>query len=222
MQKVIILLFYLAFLTIGQQAQAFNSGQGDTLTFNINDTFAFRGDEVVLEVYTSNFDSIAGLQFSYQFDPNLLEFVRIEDVQSALGLGAQNFGLNLSSRGQILFSFFNAINGGSELPDGSLIFSIRLKVIGEPGALCPVNIGGIPIIVQAINGDNEEVPVCLQNATLDIIDLNEFEIFHRSCIRTQSDTNGSISFEPYGGTGPYTIQYNHIDTPSFSGTSSIL
>jgi hypothetical protein len=190
---------------------------GDTLTFYYEDTAVLGGDDVVMVLHTRNFEGIAGLQFTVQFDPNLLEFEDIEGTNPALGLSMGSFGLNFTSRGQVLFSFFNAISGGVTLPDDSSVFSLRFKVIGEPGRLCPVNIGDIPLFVQAVNGNNELIPVCLDNGLIEIREPAGFTVYHRSCRSQNTAPTGSITFEAWGGMSPYNIQYTYVDSPMLAG-----
>ena len=90
-------------------------------TMECTDTFTY-------EVRVNNFTNLKGLQFSINFDKNLLDAVFVSDLNGAFS----SFNINTASapNGQISFSW-----GGPSpitLPNGELMFKINLFQYSSP------------------------------------------------------------------------------------------
>ncbi|TAK49445.1 MAG: T9SS type A sorting domain-containing protein [Saprospiraceae bacterium] len=97
---------------------------GETLTLRVNDAFLQPGKEQHIDFTASNFHQIIGYQFTLNFDPGALEFVRVEtgDLPS---LTEANFGFRFVEDGALTTSWndFSA----HDLPENAVLFSLVFK-----------------------------------------------------------------------------------------------
>ncbi|TNE61585.1 MAG: T9SS type A sorting domain-containing protein [Bacteroidetes bacterium] len=92
---------------------------------------ANNGDIVTVPVTVSNFDSIVAAQFVVQWDSTVLRFLTVL-AYNLPNMTNEDFGLDETSGGILRFAWEapSTVNGHS-VNDGSLIFLIKYKVIGE-------------------------------------------------------------------------------------------
>ncbi len=79
------------------------------------------GQEFCVDVTTENFDSIVGGTLYMCWDPTVLEFQKVDNVISTTWL----FGESLVDNGALIPNFLEPdFNGGTSLPDGTVLFSM--------------------------------------------------------------------------------------------------
>ena len=125
-------------------------GQGpEGFTLELSDTSGELGDVVCVDVTTSNFDNILGMQFSIDYDSTALNYVGVE------GINLPDFfdsNVGNPSAGVLTLSWFSAsdlVNGAS-VPDGTAIFQICFDVIGDVGVY-PIEFTGKPSPIEVID-----------------------------------------------------------------------
>jgi gliding motility-associated-like protein len=114
-----------------------------TSIINIGNTNASSGSSICIPVTAKDFDAIASMQFSLQWDANVLEFT-----------GTQNFGLpDLSSasfnttganNGNISVTWFNQAGTGLTLQDNDTIFVLCYNVKGSSGSSTAITFTDTP------------------------------------------------------------------------------
>lgn len=136
-------------------------------TFVVGSVSAQAGGSVCVPLRVNNFDDIAGLEFTLEYDPNILEFDELQDF-GLDGLNASSFGVpgqGANQPGAIKASWFDQTGNGANLPDGSTIFSACFNVIGSGNTI--VGISNSELLEVTDNSDNQ-IPVVLQSGTVSI------------------------------------------------------
>lgn len=94
----------------------------ETLTFKTQNKTLIPGEEITLDFEPSKDENLLGFQFTFQFDPQLLEFV---DLGENEWFGLENFGLAFLNEGIITASWDNAAR--KSLEGGELKFAMTFR-----------------------------------------------------------------------------------------------
>lgn len=93
---------------------------------------AVPGTVVNLPVTVSDFDSVIGVQFVLEWDPQVISFLAVLNFNLPL-MKSEDFGLLEVSNGRLRFAWNTPnVNNGVTLADGSAIFLIKFSVVGQP------------------------------------------------------------------------------------------
>jgi uncharacterized repeat protein (TIGR01451 family) len=93
-------------------------------------TLLNKGENFIMPIKTFSSETIEGIQFTFEFDPDHLEYSGI--VNSMLTLGEENVGIKYSGKGKITFTWNDT--KGIRLEEGAELFGIEFKV-RKPGSL---------------------------------------------------------------------------------------
>ncbi|MEM1320751.1 MAG: cohesin domain-containing protein [Bacteroidota bacterium] len=97
-----------------------------------NDTVP-TGDQVCIDVQACNFTDIVSAQYTMEFDPSVLRFDSVTNMNLAqLNDGA--FGATNASSGLITFSWLDSLGAGVTVPSGSIIYSMCFTAVGAGGS----------------------------------------------------------------------------------------
>ncbi|MBX2927398.1 MAG: BspA family leucine-rich repeat surface protein [Saprospiraceae bacterium] len=117
-----------------------------------------QGQQVCLDVTTSNFTDIVGMQFSINYNPALLQLVSVGNLGLPDLTLANNFGLpipggfgGLHPPGIITFAWTDPSISGVTLPDGTTIFQLCFNVIGSTDAT--VSFSDTPTLMEVVYAD---------------------------------------------------------------------
>ncbi|GJM35368.1 MAG: hypothetical protein DHS20C18_43690 [Saprospiraceae bacterium] len=143
--------------------------EGFTLTledFNNAQT----GDQICMGVTVNDFDEIIGMQFSINYDPNVLQFVSVGGFNLS-GLSEAQFGTptgtNMTVPGVITLAWVDNTLAGVTVPDGGEIFEICFNIIGS--TTTTVNITGSPTSIEVTDSDEQNVtPVNTESGTVNL------------------------------------------------------
>lgn len=165
-------------------------------------------DVVTMDFTVQDFSDIAAMQFSIDWDPSCLELetdgVVIPSPNPITGLTAGKFSDPVN--GCMIVLWDDATGGSITLPNGTIVFSLKFKVIGTLGTTCKVNIGskcsgGLEFLNLA--GDNIPLSTCSGdveikscNQQLAIVDIN---VDDSPCAEP---CTGAIEFSVTGGVNP--------------------
>lgn len=131
--------------------------------FMITKTEANTGETVNIEFRVDNFTNIISTQFSVNWDPTVLSFTSVKDLNTSVtGLSPSNFNVvDFIDEGKFTFTWFEAALNPISLPDGSLFFTVEFQVTGEPCDKSNVAITNDPLEIEV--AEENEVPVGLQS-----------------------------------------------------------
>ncbi|HQW11749.1 MAG TPA: gliding motility-associated C-terminal domain-containing protein [Saprospiraceae bacterium] len=175
--------------------------------FIASDHTAPTGSEITMDVSVQDFSEIISMGFSMDWDPTCLELVS----PSPIVIPTPNLVTGLSSG-----SFFSPQNGcmvvfwtdaalnGVTVPDATVIYSVKFKVLGT-GGVCKVNFGNkcMTSSPEILKLDNTTVPlqfcsgdVTIGTAQFGIVDVNKS---NASC---NASCDGQIEISVTGATAP--------------------
>ena len=114
----------------------------------VGDVSGEPGELVTVPVSVSNFATIAGYQFTMNWDASVLEYEGYSEGQNDVHVGETK-----ADQGQLMFSW-NDVNGGAvTLPDGSVAFNLKFRVKGEAGSSSAISIGSEVVAAEAYNDE---------------------------------------------------------------------
>ncbi len=128
-------------------------GTSGQLTFTVSSDSAFTGDQKCIDIKADGFRKINGFQYSHNFDPSKLQFVKIEKTNSADSLPSldlSSFNTTQAGQGRIMLAWLNPSGAGVNLPNGTTLYRICFNVIGSGGATDSVKITNIPLDAKAV------------------------------------------------------------------------
>lgn len=173
-------------------------------------------DHFCIDVKVNNYDSIEAFQFSVNFDPYMLRFDSLDNLNSEIGLDASAFGLQEQHRGIIRLTYFNPFNSFT-LDDSTILFSMCFTAVGKPGDLCPVNISNHPLDIEFIANEMILANVSDHDARVDIQGGSEFTLLLSACPTGFEDTTGVLSVSVFGGNPPYFAIWQHAFNSDYTG-----
>ncbi len=98
-----------------------------SVSIYIEDVQAEVAGTALADVRVGNFQDIAGVQFSINWDASQLSFVGIENMALGASLGG-NFNTNSSSEGKLGYIIADMSLTGFDLSDGDVLFTLRFNV----------------------------------------------------------------------------------------------
>lgn len=196
------LLLFSAFLFLFNTSWAQNCP--DSIGLTIIPVNVAKGDEICIDMAVDNFEGIETLQFSLGWNPTVLEFVRVEPINLRY-LRVSNFGDRDADKGLLRFTWYDedGINGET-LADGTVIFRLCFKAVGEPGDSTAIVISDIPLAFEASNVFGDDL--CLKNNNAN--NLINITLPSMLCVIANScsteGNSGTAKITVWGGQRPYT------------------
>ncbi len=111
------------------------------------------GNQVTADFLVYNFDDIATMQYTIQWDPLELQFVSVGDFSLPEMSDIANFGTTHVDNGQLTHAWWDPATLGISLPDCSSIF--RVNFISLNGQVPPITIANSPTPIEVTNGDGD-------------------------------------------------------------------
>lgn len=99
------------------------------------ETAAKTGDLVCVDFKAVGFDKLTSMQFSIQWDPTILEFVNVQELENLINLAPSSFGTpDMPSVGDgkltVSWSYVDPADPGVNLPDSTTLFQACFRAIG--------------------------------------------------------------------------------------------
>ena len=130
-----------------QITQPTQQDQSNTFSLYVNDQDVKSGEQVCLDVQTTHFNSIISMQYTLNWDPNLLQFTKLDNLNLA-DFNEGNFNLQRASKGQIISAWFDPNIQGITKADESTIYSLCFDVIGSSGSSSYIYFGSDPTVIE--------------------------------------------------------------------------
>ncbi len=139
-------------------------------TIKISSINGFPGDTVCVSFTVQDFEAINRMQYTVSWESTILQYVGVQNMNLP-GMGAFNFYPNQAqSLGVLGVEWEN--QPGVTRPDGTKIFDLCFKILGDPGDCTPISFTDFPypIDVQTDESNNTNVglngqpgAVCVEN-----------------------------------------------------------
>ncbi len=184
----------------------------------IEDTNAQTGDQICLDVTVQDFIDIIGMQFTINYDPAILQFVSIENL-NLVNLVNTNFGIpgdtNIEE-GTITLAWTDESLAGVTLPDGTAIFQICFEVIGEEST--EITFGNSPTQIEITDSDEMSVEFNGNNGIITIGEMPPVVVTDNVIdVTCFGDADGGILITNVQSEGNVTYQWS---TPNGFGNSA--
>lgn len=178
------------------------------LVFNIGQERGLPGDQVCVEVTAENFIDIAGFQFRLAFDPAVLQFDNVSNINPALPSSVAATGPPVQPAGEALLVYSDFTGAGANIPDGDIVFTACFTIIGNLGdlsTLINIDSGAEYTRVPSENGD------LIVNSGSVVVTDNPFLLtLTRENEPCAGINEGSITASALGGDDPYIFSIRRI------------
>lgn len=201
----------------------------DPITFSVDSGSGMEGDIVCVDFNVNNFDRVEGMQFSVNYNPNVLSIICSPDVSNS-PLDQTELFFNCTEDDGRIRTFWtdpNSVEGdGVSVPDGDLIFTLCFELVGDCGESSPVTISSIPLDIEvnqiSTDGISCENEVVIVEAGLIEIECSDLTINTSKCDASLAGDDGSLSFFIAGGSGSYTYSISPSGQSGSAGESEII
>ena len=122
------------------------------------------GELVCVDVKVEGFDELIGMQFSMNWDSSVLQFEEVIPTENLTNLNKSDFGTpdngNIGpGRLTVSWTFLDPIDLGESLADGTSIFQVCFRVIGDCEMSTPFEFNSNPTRIEAFNSLNDTVTI---------------------------------------------------------------
>ncbi len=121
-----------------------------TFTVTASDVVTTKGSEVCIEVKSSDFNQILTMQYSMNWDANVLKFKEVRNF-GLPGMSKTNFGTHLTEKGILTFSWYDPNLRGMTKNGETSFYEVCFDVTGEPGSKAQFTINSNPTVVEITN-----------------------------------------------------------------------
>lgn len=140
-------------------------------TLRLGSATAMSGDQICLPMRVTDFADVKGLEYDITWDPTLLQFVEIRNL-NLTELDPSDFNTTDASAGQIRKAWITSVPDGVSLPNNTAIYELCYNVIGSSGNTANISISNVvsdPTIITRngqvnIQGGVEGLAFIIDNA----------------------------------------------------------
>ena len=103
----------------------------NALSLDLPEVIALPGENICLPITATDFNDIVSMQFTVQYDPNVLVFTGVANENPVIP--DFNMGVYNDTGGEFILSWFDFSFGGVTIPDGGTVFELCFDVVGNLG-----------------------------------------------------------------------------------------
>src|SRR5438105_2758972 len=153
-------LFVILFILNTKEARAASG-----LSFACGSANGQPGAQVLIPIQANQFANINSFQFSLHWSQNDAAYVGVEQFGLA-GLAGGNFGTTMTNNGTVTISWDDPNGASVSVADGTILFMLRLQLIGNLGSLSSIFIDSNPTPLEAADGNLQVVPASVSAGQL--------------------------------------------------------
>ena len=142
LMRIFFLLIICKFSLIAETPATKNLLNPNVIFKASTETGQFNG-EVTVKFTVENFTDIAAMQWTIRFNPAIIQYIAPPGDFGLSGLDATSFSSQRSGEGIITFVWYE--QQGRTLPNGSVIFTIKFKLVGANGTFSNVDFSSNPL-----------------------------------------------------------------------------
>jgi len=172
------------------------------------------GDTVCVEVTVQNFVDLTAAQLSMQWDPTILDFIEIQNVNSSLpafNSGSFNTTPALTNNGQLSLSWFDLMGTTNSLPDGAVLFEICYEAIGDLDDSSPIEFTDSPTPIEVGNPNvspDLEYPFITLDGEVFVTNSALLVFAEADSVSCAGLSDGAFTVTVSGGVAPYSFTWN--------------
>lgn len=144
--KHFLATFFLLFALISMSLAQNPSIELTTTSEALNHETTFQVD-----LHVGDFTDMLGVQFSLNWDTDVLSFVSVENFGIADISLANNFGLMHAGEGILSFLWYDINLQGVSLDDDTVLFSVTFTVVGNADDTAVVSFSNSPTVIEFSN-----------------------------------------------------------------------
>jgi hypothetical protein len=127
------------------------------------------GSSISVDVSVVDFENILAMQFSINWNPEVLEFNSISSFEALPDYSSANFGTNAAHLGKLSTLWVDNLLSGVTLDDSSSLFTIYFTVVGADESSSLVAIASDPTPIEISDIDGNVLPVILDNGMITVV-----------------------------------------------------
>ncbi len=139
------------------------------VTISIPDNIVQPDEEIVVPISVDGFLNMVGMQFTIKWDSSVLEYSDVGGFNLE-GLGSTNFGPP-DPVDRLTVSWFTFVIGGISAPDGTTLFEITFKTVGQHSDTTSIDIDEV-MPVEFIDSNYQPLDVTVDKGFVQVDDPN--------------------------------------------------
>ncbi len=136
--------------------------------FQIASANANKNDTVSLQVTTTGFTNVVSTQYSINYDSAVLSIVDVVKTASYDVDHATHMGSATVKNGQLTFVWSSSTGTGVNLNNGTLLFTLRFKLIGKECDSSFVRLSSKPTVIEVLDGNFNTLTLTATDAKVKI------------------------------------------------------
>lgn len=141
----------------------------DDLVIIANSTNADCGGSFGIDFTTLNFETVAGIQFTVNWDASLYQFTSVSNFNVPLGINISNFGVDSTGVGFITFAWTSADLNGANANDNDTLFRLNFDLLINNSST--ITFGNLPTQVLAFDGGTfDQIDILTVDANVTVTD----------------------------------------------------
>jgi len=130
---------------------------GSAFSIGASDEYGQKGDLITVDVNVGDFNSVVSMQYSMNWNPSILQFEKVQGFQLK-ELSATNFGAEQAKEGNLLMAWYDPSVRGVFLNQGTVIYQVVFRVIGEDTSKSRIRFSGKPLLIEVMQADGTPLP----------------------------------------------------------------
>jgi len=140
----------------------------------LNPNVIFRGStetgqpnsEATVKFTVENFTDIASMQWTIKFNPAIIQYIPPPGAFGLTGLDASSFNTQRAGEGIITFLWYD--QQGRSVANGTIIYSIKFKLIGANGTFSNVEFSNTPLAIEIADKNAMKCAATTNNGRVNI------------------------------------------------------
>ncbi|HMQ49129.1 MAG TPA: cohesin domain-containing protein [Saprospiraceae bacterium] len=141
------------------------------------------------DVRVVNFQEIIGCQFSINWDPQKVQYQGLANLQTDLGLTAENFGLTFANEGQIGFQWLDFSLVGETVADSSILFSLQFKLLADTTQILPISFGSQPTAIEIVDASETVLDVTFYEGQITVDGISAMKYLNTRALNVRCEPN---------------------------------
>lgn len=145
-------------------------------SFSVSSDSIINGDSTLLNITTRDFTDLTKVEFSINWNPQVIELQRLEIPNTSLNLIMSNFDLSDSGNGNLAFSWLDLAGLGITLSDHTILFKISYKAKGNSLSQSSIDFTGTPLPININRNASGDANIGMYSSTSGVIQILDNQV----------------------------------------------